>query len=57
MTTLLVFIRPLIVIIGCGIMLEQVKNTRDLKKLKIEDKKILAKEIREYIIDIVSKLL
>ena len=36
-------------------MLEQVKNTRDLKKLKIEDKKILAKEIREYIIDIVSK--
>ena len=36
-------------------MIENINSINDLKKLNIEDKKILAQEIREYIIDIVSK--
>ncbi len=36
-------------------MLEKIKNTDDLKKLDIKEKKILAKDIRNYILDIVSK--
>ncbi len=36
-------------------MLERINNTNDLKELDIKDKKILAKDIREYILDIVSK--
>ena len=36
-------------------MLERVNSIDDLKKLNIDDKKILAQEIREYILDIVSK--
>ncbi|MDO4995600.1 MAG: 1-deoxy-D-xylulose-5-phosphate synthase [Bacilli bacterium] len=36
-------------------LLEKVNNTEDLKKLKIKEKKQLAQEIREYIIDVVSK--
>ncbi len=36
-------------------MLEKVNSIDDLKKLNIDDKKILAQEIREYILDIVSK--
>ena len=36
-------------------MLERINNTTDLKKLDIKEKKILAKEIREYILDVVSK--
>ena len=36
-------------------MLEQINKPEDLKKLSIKEKEILAKEIREYIIDVVSK--
>ena len=36
-------------------MLEKINSQQDLKKLKLEEKKILAQEIREYILDIVSK--
>ena len=36
-------------------MLEKINSIDDLKKLNIEEKKILAQEIREYIIKIVSK--
>ncbi len=36
-------------------MLEKVKNVEDLKKLNYEEKKELAKDIRKYIIEIVSK--
>ena len=36
-------------------MLEEINSIDDLKKLNIEEKKILAQEIREYIIKIVSK--
>ena len=36
-------------------MLEKINSPQDLKKLKLEEKKILAQEIREYILDIVSK--
>ena len=36
-------------------MLEQIKNAEDLKRLNINEKNILAQEIREYILDIVSK--
>jgi 1-deoxy-D-xylulose-5-phosphate synthase len=36
-------------------MLENINSIEDLKKLNIEDKKILAQEIREYIIKIVSQ--
>ena len=36
-------------------MLEKINNTEDLKKLNLKEKNILAQEIREYIIEIVSK--
>ena len=36
-------------------MLEQIKNSKDLKKLNYNEKNILAQDIREYILDIVSK--
>ena len=36
-------------------MLEKINSPKDLKKLNIEDKKILAEEIRKYILGIVSK--
>ena len=36
-------------------MLEKINNAEDLKKLNINEKNILAQEIREYIIDVVSK--
>ena len=36
-------------------MLEKVNLPEDVKKLSIEDKKILAEDIRKYILDIVSK--
>lgn len=36
-------------------MLERINNTSDLKKLDIKEKKILAKDIREYILEVVSK--
>ena len=36
-------------------MLEKVNDTKDLKKLKIKEKEKLAEEIREYILEIVSK--
>ncbi len=36
-------------------MLEQVNSTNDLKKLKTEEKYELAKEIREYILEVVSE--
>ena len=36
-------------------MLEKINSPQDLKKLTLEEKKILAQEIREYILDIVSK--
>ena len=36
-------------------MLEKVNSLEDLKKLNIEDKKILAKDLRKYILEIVSK--
>ena len=38
-----------------GNMLEKVNSLEDLKTLNIEDKKILAKDIRKYILEIVSK--
>lgn len=41
--------------VGDIMLLEKVNNTNDLKKLKIKEKKQLAQEIREYIIDVVSK--
>ena len=34
-------------------MLEKVNSLEDLKKLNIEDKKILAKDIRKYILEII----
>ena len=37
------------------IMLERINNTNDLKKLDIKEKKELAKDIRNTIIDVVSK--
>ena len=37
------------------IMLEKINNTNDLKKLDIKEKKELAKDIRNTIIDVVSK--
>ncbi len=36
-------------------VLEKVKSPEDLRKLSLEEKKILAKEIRELIIDVTSK--
>ena len=36
-------------------MLEKINNTNDWKKLKIEEKEKLAKEIREYLIKVVSE--
>ena len=36
-------------------MLEKINSSEDVKKLNIEDKKILAEEIRKYILEIVSK--
>ena len=36
-------------------MLERINNVNGLKQLDIKEKKILSKEIREYIIDVVSK--
>ena len=36
-------------------MLEKINNTNDLKKLDIKEKKELAKDIRDTIIDVVSK--
>lgn len=36
-------------------MIEQIQNPKDLKKLNLKDKEILAKEIRNTIIDTVSK--
>jgi 1-deoxy-D-xylulose-5-phosphate synthase len=36
-------------------MLEKINNPEDLKKLSLKEKNILAQEIREYILDIVSK--
>ena len=36
-------------------MLEQINSPKDLKKLNLKEKNILAQEIREYIINIVSK--
>ena len=36
-------------------MLEKINSQEDLKKLNIEDKKILADEIRKYILEIVSE--
>ena len=36
-------------------MLEKINSPEDVKKLSIEDKKILANEIRKYILEIVSK--
>ena len=36
-------------------ILERINNTKDLKFLSIKEKKILAQEIRDYIIEITSK--
>ena len=36
-------------------ILERINNTKDLKQLSIKEKKILAQEIRDYIIEITSK--
>lgn len=36
-------------------MLEEINSSKDVKKLTIEEKKQLAKEIREYILNIVSE--
>ena len=36
-------------------MLERINNINDLKQLDIKDKKILAKDIREYLLEVVSK--
>lgn len=36
-------------------MLEKVNNTKDLKKLNLKEKEILASDIRKYILDIVSE--
>lgn len=36
-------------------MLEKINNTNDIKKLNAKEKMMLASEIREYIIDVVSK--
>ena len=36
-------------------MLERINNATDLRNLNINDKNILAQEIREYILDVVSK--
>ena len=36
-------------------MLERINNVNDLKQLDIKDKKLLAKDIREHILNIVSK--
>lgn len=36
-------------------ILEKINKTNDIKKLSIEEKNILANELREYILDIVSK--
>ena len=36
-------------------ILEKIKNSKDLKRLNIQEKNTLAKEIREYIIEITSK--
>ena len=36
-------------------MLEKINNTNDIKQLNIKDKKILAKEIRDYLLEVVSE--
>ena len=36
-------------------MLEKINSPKDLKKLDIEEKNKLAQEIREYILEVVSK--
>ena len=36
-------------------MLEKINKTNDIKKLNIQEKEVLATEIRKYIIDVVSK--
>lgn len=36
-------------------MLEKISNTTDLKKLNIKEKKILADDIRKYLLEVVSK--
>ena len=41
--------------VGDKMLLEKINDTKDLKRLKIKEKKLLANEIREYIIDTVSK--
>ena len=35
-------------------MLEKVNNTEDLKKLNLNEKEELAKDIRKYIIEVIS---
>ena len=37
------------------IMLERINKTNDIKKLSLQEKEILASEIRDYIIDVTSK--
>ena len=41
--------------VGDIMLLEKINNSKDLKKLKTKEKNILANEIRDYIIDVVSK--
>lgn len=36
-------------------MLERINKTNDIKKLTLQEKEILASEIRDYIIDVTSK--
>ena len=36
-------------------MIEKINSAEDVKKLKIEEQKQLAEEIRKYILEIVSK--
>ena len=36
-------------------MLEKINNAEDLKNLNLNEKNILAKEIREYILEVISK--
>ena len=36
-------------------MLEKVNSTEDLKNLSLEDKKVLAEDIRKFILEIVSE--
>ena len=36
-------------------MLEKINSPEDIKKLSIEEKEVLAQEIRDYILEVVSK--